>query len=107
MNDRASRRAARERDQIAMGAGSHGKDPLKYTIHGKLRRKFVKKLEEQAAAAAAAGVDGITVASLLMPTTSQAVTAVKHSSKKINYDALKVRIEKVQLLIVILYVYAI
>ncbi len=69
MEERDRRREQRERDS--------GESSDKYTVNGKLRKKYTKRTV----------VDATT-------TTSQAVLAtgasVKGSSKKINYDALKV-----------------
>uniref|UniRef100_A0A7S3HIT3 B-related factor 1 n=1 Tax=Spumella elongata TaxID=89044 RepID=A0A7S3HIT3_9STRA len=74
MDERESKRKARERDQSATNASE------KYTQSGKLRRKYARK-------AAEGGKNGAAGA----PTTSQAVMAQQQSkaSKKINYDALK------------------
>ncbi len=68
MEERDRRRQQRERESIEAGND-------KYTVNGKLKKKYAKKL----------ALDANT-------TTSQAVlgTGIGKSSKKINYDALQV-----------------
>ena len=87
MNERAARKRERELAATSQGVGD------RYTLNGKLRKKYTKKV---------ANTTPINTASDAVYASGR---SIKGSSKKINYDALKVFIHKLFISITIYFVY--